>query len=121
MPKLSYYQKKGEPTPLEQVGDEKARKKILEAVRATEIHMALSCIAMGILQCLSISLTEAPGGIQLRYQRTPARGRISEAAVMHYLRRHIFRLMAKQPGLCITQIIHEHQEQSGNSWDSLAS
>lgn len=49
MPKLSYYQKKGEPTPLERVKDEKAPKKILEAVRAIEMHMVLSCIAMGIL------------------------------------------------------------------------
>ena len=54
MPKLSYYQKKGEPAPLGRVEDEKSRKKVLEAVRATEMHMALSCIAMGLLQSLSI-------------------------------------------------------------------
>ncbi len=53
MPKLSYYQKKGEPAPLEHVEDERARGKILEAVRAIEMHMALSCIAMGILQSLN--------------------------------------------------------------------
>lgn len=52
--KVKLLPKKGEPTPLEQVKDGNARKKILEAVRATEMHIALSCIAMGILQSLSI-------------------------------------------------------------------
>ena len=33
MPKISYYQKKGEPTPMELVAGEKPRKKVLEAVR----------------------------------------------------------------------------------------
>ena len=42
MPKLSYYLKKGEPTPLEQVKEGNARQKVLEAVRAIEMHMALS-------------------------------------------------------------------------------
>ena len=50
LPKLSYYQKKGEPAPMERVEGEKPRQKVLEAVRAIEMHMALSCIAMGILQ-----------------------------------------------------------------------
>ena len=54
MPKLSYYQKKGEPTPMEQVEGEEPCQKVLEAVRAIEVHMALSCIAMGILQSISI-------------------------------------------------------------------
>ena len=47
MPKLSYYQKTGEPGPLEQVDDERSRQNILKAVRAIEMHMALSCIAKG--------------------------------------------------------------------------
>ena len=47
MPKLSYYQKKKEPSPLERVENEKSRRKVWEAVRAIELHMTLSCIAMG--------------------------------------------------------------------------
>lgn len=81
---------KGEPTALERVEREKSRRKVLEAVRATEMHMALSCIAMGILQGLSVSYTGEISPSQLRYQRTPARGRVSEAAVMHYLRKYFF-------------------------------
>ena len=54
MRKLSYYQKKDEPAPMERVVDEKSRKKVLYTVRAIETHMALSRIAMGKLQSLSI-------------------------------------------------------------------
>ncbi len=37
MPKLNYYRKKEEPSPLECVEGEKSRKKVLEAVRAIEM------------------------------------------------------------------------------------
>ena len=116
MPKLSYYLKKGERTPLEQVKDEHARQKVLEAVRAIEMHMALSCIAMGILQSVTICYIGKVSSSQIRYQRTPFRGRVSEAAIMHYLRKHFFRLLGKQPELRITQIIQEQQDESGTYW-----
>ncbi len=121
MPKLNYYQKKGDSTPLERVKDEKSRKKILEAVRATEMHMALSCIAMGLLQSLSIYYIGKIGSGQIRYQRTPSRGRVSEATLMHYFRKHFFCLLAQKPELCITQIIQGLQEEPEEQWDSLAS
>ena len=54
MPKLSYYQKKDKPTPLDCMEDKKYPKKVLEAIHAIEMHMALSCIAMGIAQSISI-------------------------------------------------------------------
>jgi hypothetical protein len=38
MSKLSYYQTKGEPTPLERVESGKARKKVLETVRTIEMQ-----------------------------------------------------------------------------------
>lgn len=88
LPKLSYYQKKGEPAPMERVEGEKPRQKVLEAVRAIEMHMALSCIAMGILQSLSICYIGKVSSKQLRYQRTPSEGRVSEAALIHYFRKH---------------------------------
>ena len=113
MPKLSCYLKKDEPTPLEQVEDGHARQKVLEAVCAIEMHMTLSCIAMGILQSLSICFMGEISSNQIRYQRTPSRGRVSEAAVMDYLRKHFFRLLGKQPELRITQIIQEQQDESG--------
>jgi len=97
MPKLNCYQKKGDPVPLERVEDEKFRKKVLEAVRATEIHMTLSCIAMGLLQSLSIYYIGKISSEQIRYQRTPSHGRVSEAALMHYFRKHFFAFWVKSP------------------------
>ena len=97
MPKLSYYQKKGEPTPLERVKDEKSQEKILEAVRAIEMHMVLSCIAMGILQSLSIRFIGKVSSSQIRYQRTSSKGRVSEATLMHYFRKHFSAFWGKSP------------------------
>lgn len=121
MPKLNYYRKQDEAEPLEKVTDETARKKILETVKAIEMHMALSCIAMGIVQILSVRLTGTVDSREIRYLRTPSEGKLSEATIMYYLRHHIFRLMAKSPELCITQLIQEKQEQSRIYWDSQAS
>ena len=90
MPKLSYYQKKEEPSPLEQVVEVKKRNNILKTVRAIEVHMVLSCVAMGILQSLSILMLGEFTSDQLRYQRTPSKGRVSEAALMTYLRKYFF-------------------------------
>ena len=121
MPKLSYYLKKGEPTPLEQVEEGHARQKVLEAVRAIEMHMVLSCVAMGILQSLSIRYIWKISSSQIRYQRTPSKGRVSEAALMHYFRKHFFRLLGQKPESCITQIIQGLQEEPEEQWDSMAS
>ena len=121
MPKLSYYQKKSDPSPLEQVVEDHARKKILEAVRAIEIHMQLSCIAMGIIQSLSITISERITSEKIRYLRTPSDGMLSEATIMYYLRQNIFRLMVKSPGLSITRFIQEKQTESEIYDDLLAS
>ena len=121
MPRLNHFRKTGEADPLEQVRDERSRRNILKAVRATEMHMAISCIAMGVLQSISVSWTGKLGSDQLRYQRTPSKGRVSEAALMVHLRKYFFLFMEKQPELRITQIIREQQDKSGTYWDSLAS
>ena len=121
MPKLSYYQKKEEPGPLEKVVEEKERSNILKTVRAIEVHMVLSCVAMGILQSLSILMPEEISPDRLRYQRTPSKGRVSEATLMAYLRKYFFLFMEEHPELQITQIIRSQQDTSGIHRDSLAS
>jgi len=113
--------KKGEPAPLKCVKGEKPRRKVLEAVRAIEMHMVLSCIAMGILQSLSIRYIGKISSSQIRYQRTPSKGRVSEATLMHYFRKHFFRLLGQEPGLRITQIIQGLQKEPGEQWDSMVS
>ena len=85
------------------------------------MHMALSCIAMGILQGISVYSAGKLSSEQLRYQRTPSWGRVSEAAIMAHLQKYFFLFMEKRPELRITQIIQEQQDTSGIYWDSLAS
>ena len=121
MPKLSYYQKKVEPLPLERVQNDKARKKVLDTVRAIEMHLALSCIAIGLLQSLSTLYSGRLHSNQIRYQRTPSHARVSEAALMDYFRRHFFRLLAQQPDLSITRIILGRQYDPDVHYDFLAS
>ncbi|HBN56186.1 MAG TPA: transposase, partial [Lachnospiraceae bacterium] len=112
MPRLDYYRKKTELSPLEQVENNHARRKIMQAVRAVEMHMALSCIAMGTVQCLSLLTEGKLCTEQIRYQRTPSKGKVSEGAMMLYLRKHIFRFMGQNPELHITRLIQEMQDQS---------
>ena len=73
------------------------------------------------LQSLSIRFIGKVGSSQIRYQRTPSKGRVSEAALMHYFRKYFFRLLEQKPKSCITQIIHELQAESEEQWDLLAS
>lgn len=113
MPKLNRYQKKSDPHPLDLVTNPKAREKILAAVRAVEAHMALSCVAMGILQMISLRMKGEISPFKIRYMRTPSKATVSEATVMYYLRKHIFRIMAENPELSITQIIQQEQDKSG--------
>ena len=121
MPKIDYYRKKTEPTSLEQVTDNYSRKKIMEAIRAIEMHMALSCIAMGTIQALAIQEEGKLRSEQIRYQRTPSKGKISESAMMCYLRKYIFHFIGQSPELRITQLIQEMQEMSVIDKDLLAS
>ncbi len=81
--------------------DEKSRQKVLGAVRAIEMHMALSCIAMGILQGLSVRSIGKASSSQLRYQGTPSKGRVSEAAIMYYMRKHFLHFLGKAPRLSV--------------------
>lgn len=124
MPKLSHFRKKGAPDILEAVESPKARQKILEAVQAIELHMVLSCVAMGTLQMLALYIADKPdnGKVRsLRYLRTPSADIASEATIMWYLRKYFFHLMARNPGLLITRLIKSEQEKSEKLMDLQAS
>jgi len=110
MPRLNRFLKKTDPLPLESVTSPKDRERILKTVRATELYALISSIAMGILQILSVEFDTPELRAQLRYQRTPAGDRISEANIMCYLRQRIFVFMAFQPENSITQIIRSVQK-----------
>ncbi len=117
MPKLKKYRKREEAHPLESVNDAKLRRRILRTVKAMEGFVQLSVTAMGILQITSLKFS---GSIRdhIRYMRTPSKESISEATLMVYFRRHIFRILAEKPDLSITRIIRQQQEDPDiyNNW-----
>ena len=55
--------------------------------------MVLSCVAMGILRSLTMLMPGEISPDRLRYQRTPSKGRVSEATLMAYLRKYFFLIM----------------------------
>lgn len=120
-PKLNHFQKKGDCSPLSLVKNVSEQSRILATIRATETFVQLSIIAMGVVQMLSLKFSCVFPVHAFRYLRTPSKEIVSEATLMHYLRRHFWRFMAFSPDLPIVQIIREQQDKSGFFPDSMAS
>lgn len=106
MKRLNHFRKTTDPDPLESVSSERDRERILATVRATEMYALMSCIAMGILHIIA---EEKNIISKLRYQRTPAKERPSEANVMYYLRQHFFVFTKKYAESEILQLIQDLQ------------
>gem|GEM_PF-2354789 len=117
MPKLNRYLKKGKTHPLEHVTNEKEKGNI----RLTEGYVMCSCIAMGLLQLIAVRYSSRFPGFFFRYLRTPSKIIVSEATVMVYLRKFIFRMFALNPHLSITKIIQAKQRFTDKDEDLLAS
>lgn len=110
VPKLNRYQKKGSPDPLQQVKQEEEKEKIIKALRATEGYVLFAAIAMGIVQMLCLKYGTKLKVSSYRYLRNPSDKTMSEASMIEYLRRSLFRFMAVQQKLTITKIISSKQE-----------
>ena len=108
-PKLDRYSKKGSSDPLSKVTDAKQKDKIIKTVAATEGYVLLCCIATGILQMLCLKYEGSIKVSAFRYLRTPSHLVMSEASMMEYLRRNLFRFMAKQEQVTIAKIISGKQ------------
>lgn len=121
MPKLKRYLKKGETHPLEQVTNPKEQRNIQQTIKAIEGFVMCSCIAMGILQLIAVQFSHWNRLHFFRYLRTPSKTIVSEATVMAYLRKSIFRMFARQPHLTVTKIIQIKQEIPDSDEDWLAS
>ena len=111
LPKLNHFARKGEPDPMTTVLDSHDRRKILNNIHAIEGFVLFACIAMGILQLVSLSDTFAETVIEKRYLRTPSNKNPSEASVMYYLRRSFFVFLLNDPDSAITKIIRGRQDQ----------
>jgi hypothetical protein len=121
MPKLKRYLKKNEKAPIEDISNPKEQARIQLTVKAIEGYVMFSCIAMGLLQMVALTFSKEIHTESFRFLRTPSKAIVSEATVMCYLRRSIFRIMAKKPDLSITRFIIEKQERPDISEDSQVS
>lgn len=113
MEKINHFCKASDPDPLDNISSSEDRTHIILTVRATEVYILMSCIAMGILQGISEDWSHYQFLGKLRYQRTPARNRPSEPNVKDALRRNFFSLLDQNPAHELTQIIRKAQ-----SWRS---
>lgn len=87
MPKPRCYRKR-EPRSLKQVEIGNACKRIWEAMPTTEIHIALSCIAIERLQCLSISFLWKVKSSPLYFPKKSLRKHLSKGVFIYYLCKH---------------------------------
>ncbi len=109
-PKLNKYKKKTDPDPLSEVTEEKERKAIIATVDACERFVLCSEIAIGITQLIALNPLFARNIQKHRYLRTSQEERVSEATVLWYLRKHIFRLLSLNGHSSISRFILSMQE-----------
>lgn len=105
LPKFNRFKKKGEAGNLSAVSDENAQAAILAAIDATERFVLFSCITIGLVQMIALDKNLSEKISRHRYLRTKARTKVSEATVLEYMRKHLFRLLLLKPNSGITQII----------------
>ena len=85
MPKLNRYLKSKQTDPIDLIEDPKAQQRILQTVKAIEGYVMFSCIAIGLLQLVSLKYSETIDAPDLLYMRTPSKKIVSEATVAFYL------------------------------------
>jgi len=100
---LLFLKKKSDPDPLESVTDPKARRKIIDAFRATEMYMFASNVAIGLLMMISVLFDIDPS--ELRWQRTPAKEKPSEENMVLLLRNRLFMCLLNSSSNHITDLI----------------
>lgn len=121
MPKLNRYLKSKQIHPIDLIKDSKAQQRISQTVKAIEGYVMFSCIAIGLLQLVSLKYSQMVDAPNLRYTRTPSKETVSEATIAFYLRKNIFRMLAKNPLNSITRIITRKQKEPLDHKDSQAS
>ena len=68
-----------------------------------------SCIALGLLQILSMHFSKKFNWSNIRYLRTPSKKIVSEATIACHLKKIIFHSLDKNKDLSITRIIKSKQ------------
>lgn len=114
-------QKKEESHPLEDIECEEEKHRIASTLKAIEGYVMCSCIAIGLLQILSVTYSSKMKKIPFRFLRTTSNEIVSEATVACYLRKNIFSVVNKTSKLGVSRIIKKKQADSLFDEDILAS
>ena len=110
MPKLNKYVKnEASQDKLRGIEDDKAQANIKLTVGAIDRFALLSCIALGLLQVVSILFANVFSGSAVRFMRTKSNSVPSEATVAHFMRINIYQLFRFFPDLAITWFISQKQ------------
>jgi len=107
MPKLNRYKPNDfHQEKLTSIVDKSERAAIRKTVKAIECFTLLGCIALGLLQMISLLFSDSITGKAVRFMRTPSKAIPSEATVADFMRKTIYQLFHFFPHLAITQIIN---------------
>jgi hypothetical protein len=118
MPKLSKYKKNEEAQEtIKEIEDEKARSNIRSTVEAINGYAMLGCIALGLLQMISLFFADTFSKSSLRFMRTKSNAVPSEATIADFMRKNIYRMFHLFPELPITCIIKKKQIQAQHGLD----
>jgi hypothetical protein len=110
MPKLKKYVKNEViQDTMRSIVDENAQRNIKATVEAIEKHALLSCIALSLLQIISLKFADAFNGSAIRFMRTKSNAIPSEATVADFMRKNIYQLFRFYPDLPLTAIISTKQ------------
>ena len=110
MPKLKRY--KSNEVNQEQVSavtEANARKRIEDCVKAIHGYALFGCIALGMLQMISLSFSSMFNDNVVRFMRTKSNIAPSEATVADFIRRNIYQLFRFHPDLPLTDTIKSKQ------------
>ena len=111
MPKLNHFRKSSDPDPLEEVVSAADREKVALATRAIELYAALSCIAIGLIQIISLSYEWTVS--DFAWQRTSTDlCRPSEECIQKYLRERIAEKIIKNSDNAIGALLQRHLDNS---------
>jgi hypothetical protein len=106
MEKLRRFRKKDDPDIFDEITCESKRKSIIETINATERFAMLGCIALGILQILSLRIGGFEEGKKIRYLRTISNEYPSEGTMMVYVRNQINLRLGKPSRFRIMDILN---------------
>lgn len=95
VPRLERYCRKEADDPLIQVKDEHEQQRIIKTLTAIEGYVMLSSMAMDIIQMLCLRYKGKIRVSDFRYLRTSSYQVMSEASMMEFLRRNLFRFMVQ--------------------------